>query len=54
MHDIGPVLGVPMVSVGAGYWNARAHAPDENVRMADYRETILLIADVVRRFAEAA
>ncbi|HLJ59603.1 MAG TPA: M20/M25/M40 family metallo-hydrolase [bacterium] len=52
MHDIGPVLNVPMVSTGSGYWNARAHAPDENVRMADFRETVLLMADVLARFAD--
>jgi len=53
MHDIGPVLNIPMVSVGVGYWNARAHAPDENVRMSDFRETVLLMADVLERFAAA-
>ena len=53
MHDMGPVLHLPMVSVGIGYWNARAHAPDENVRAADYRETVLLMADVLERFAAA-
>jgi len=53
MHDIGPVLEIPMVSTGSGYWNARAHAPDENVRMADFRETVLLMARVLERFAAA-
>ena len=53
MHDVGPVLNVPMVSVGVGYWNARAHAPDENVRKKDFRETISLMADILERFARS-
>ncbi|HYM91357.1 MAG TPA: M20/M25/M40 family metallo-hydrolase, partial [bacterium] len=49
-HDVGPVLGIPLVSAGSGYWNARAHAPDENVRASDFRETILLMAHILERF----
>jgi len=52
MHDVGPVVGIPLVSVGGGYWNGRAHAPDENVRLSDFRETILLMAGLLERFAE--
>jgi len=52
MHDVGPVLNVPMISVGAGYWNGRPHAPDENVRKQDFRETIVLMADILERFAK--
>jgi acetylornithine deacetylase/succinyl-diaminopimelate desuccinylase-like protein len=50
MYDLGPVLGIPLVSLGSGYWNARAHAPDENIRLSDFRETILLMAHLVERF----
>jgi len=50
-YDIGPVLGIPLVSVGSGYWNARAHAPDENIRMGDFEETILLMTRIMERFA---
>lgn len=50
--DVGPVLGVPLVSVGSGYWGTRAHAPDENVRFGDFRETILLMARIMERFAQ--
>lgn len=52
MHDIGPVLNVPIVSTGGGYWNTRVHAPDENVRFADFTETMLLMSHIVERFAE--
>ncbi len=51
--DVGPVLGIPLVSAGSGYWGTRAHAPDEHVRFADFRETILLMAHIMERFAQA-
>ncbi len=51
-HDVGPVLGIPIASVGGGYWNSRALAPDENVRASDFKETVLLMAHVLERFAD--
>jgi acetylornithine deacetylase/succinyl-diaminopimelate desuccinylase-like protein len=51
MHDVGPVLNIPIVSTGGGYWGSRAHAPDENVRERDFRETIVLVARLLERFA---
>jgi len=53
MHDLGPVLNIPLVSTGCGYWGSRAHAPDENVRERDFRETIALMARLLERFAAA-
>jgi acetylornithine deacetylase/succinyl-diaminopimelate desuccinylase-like protein len=53
MHDLGPVLNIPLVSTGGGYWGSRAHAPDENVRESDFRETIALMARLMERFAVA-
>jgi acetylornithine deacetylase/succinyl-diaminopimelate desuccinylase-like protein len=53
MHDLGPVLNIPLVSTGGGYWGSRAHAPDENVRESDFRETIALMARLLERFAAA-
>ena len=53
MYDLGPVLGIPIVSVGGGYWNGRAHAPDENVRLSDFQETVLLMARLLERFGQA-
>ncbi|HEV2358854.1 MAG TPA: M20/M25/M40 family metallo-hydrolase [bacterium] len=52
MHDLGPVLDIPLVSTGGGYWGSRAHAPDEHVRERDFRETIVLMARLLERFAE--
>ncbi len=54
MFDLGPVLGIPLVSVGSGYWNSRAHAPDENIRLSDFHETIILMAGVLERFGAGA
>ena len=51
MYDLGPVLGIPLVSTGGGYWGSRAHAPDENIREGDFRETIALMARLLERFA---
>lgn len=53
MHDLGPVLNIPLVSTGGGYWGSRAHAPDENVRESDFRETIGLMSRLLERFAAA-
>jgi len=51
MHPFGQHLGVPIVSTGSGYWNSRAHAPDENVRLSDLKEGMLHIAHLLRRFS---
>jgi acetylornithine deacetylase/succinyl-diaminopimelate desuccinylase-like protein len=51
MHDVGHTLGVPIVGVGAGFWGGRAHAPNENIRLADFEETIYLMARIIERFA---
>jgi acetylornithine deacetylase/succinyl-diaminopimelate desuccinylase-like protein len=52
MYDVGHTLGVPIVSIGGGYWGGRAHAPNENIRLADFDETIYLMARLIERFAE--
>lgn len=51
MYDLGAALGVPVVSVGGSYWGSRAHAPDENIRLADFDETIYMVARIIERFA---
>jgi acetylornithine deacetylase/succinyl-diaminopimelate desuccinylase-like protein len=51
MYDVGGVLGVPIAGLGGGYWGGRAHAPNENIRLADFQETIYLMARLVERFA---
>lgn len=51
MYELGAALRVPVVSVGGSYWGSRAHAPDENIRLADFEETIYLMARLIERFA---
>jgi len=51
MHAVGEPLGIPILSIGVGYWGCNAHAPDEHIRVADFEETIVLIAHVLERFA---
>jgi acetylornithine deacetylase/succinyl-diaminopimelate desuccinylase-like protein len=51
MCDVGEPLGVPILSLGTGYWGCNAHAPDEHIRLADFQETVVLMAHVLERFA---
>ncbi len=51
MYDLGAALGIPIASVGGGYWGSRGHAPDENIRLADFEETIYMMARIIERFA---
>ncbi|MDR5695601.1 MAG: M20/M25/M40 family metallo-hydrolase [Armatimonadota bacterium] len=51
MHPVGMALGVPIVSIGCGYWDSRVHAPNEHIRRKDLEETILLMARLIERFA---
>jgi len=53
MYPIGSTLGVPIVSVGTAYWDSRPHAPDENIRLSDFQETIALMAALIDRFGRA-
>jgi len=50
MHPVGTVLGVPVISLGDGYWGSRGHAPDENIRLADFEETIYLMARIIEAY----
>lgn len=46
-------LGVPFVSLGCSYPGARKHAPNENIRLADFVLGATCIANVMERFAES-
>lgn len=47
-------LGLPVVGAGSLWWHdARAHAPNESIRIADYQDGIRLIGRLVDRFAAA-
>jgi acetylornithine deacetylase/succinyl-diaminopimelate desuccinylase-like protein len=45
-------LGLPTVDVGIGYPEARIHAPDENIRIEDFRAGAKAVAALLGRFAE--
>ncbi len=51
MFPFGHLLNVPIVSTGSGYFGSRAHAPDENIRLADFQKGILHMALLLNRFA---
>jgi acetylornithine deacetylase/succinyl-diaminopimelate desuccinylase-like protein len=47
-------LGLPTADIGIGYPETRIHAPDENVRVEDFRAGAKGIAAVLGRFGEVA
>lgn len=51
MYAFTDVLGLPTVLCGVEYPDARAHAPDENLRIEDFRLGIKHIAGILGRFA---
>jgi len=50
MYPLGTTLRVPIVSLGDGYWGSRAHAPNEHIRLADFEETVYLMARIMQEF----
>lgn len=50
MYDLCQQLNIPAVSAGAGYPDSRGHAPDENIRVADYFEGITFIRELIKNF----
>jgi acetylornithine deacetylase/succinyl-diaminopimelate desuccinylase-like protein len=51
MHPIAEGLGVPIVGpTGAGRPDSRFHAPNENVRLDDYIESVRLTVRILERF----
>ncbi len=51
MHVLGVPLGIPILSIGTGYWGSNAHAPDEHIRVDDFEETATMMAHLLERFA---
>ncbi len=52
MYPLGTTLGVPIVSLGGGYWGSRAHAPNEHIRLADFEETVYMMTRVIEEFGQ--
>lgn len=51
MYTLCQALGIPAVSAGCAWHDSRGHAPNENIRIADYFEGILFIRELMDRFA---
>jgi acetylornithine deacetylase/succinyl-diaminopimelate desuccinylase-like protein len=47
-------LGVPIASAGIANPDARAHAPDENIRLVDFRYGTRHVAAIIERLADLA
>ncbi|MDA8346567.1 MAG: M20/M25/M40 family metallo-hydrolase [Thermaerobacter sp.] len=45
-------LGIPIVTAGVGYWDNRAHAPNEHVRIEDFHQAARHIARILYGFAD--
>jgi acetylornithine deacetylase/succinyl-diaminopimelate desuccinylase-like protein len=45
--------GMPIVALGVGHANSRAHAPDENIAVADQFLTTKHVAEIIKKFADA-
>lgn len=51
MYPLCQALGIPAVCAGVGWYDSRAHAPNESIRIADYFQGILFIRELIDRFA---
>lgn len=51
MYPLCQALGIPAVSAGCGWYDGRAHAPNESVRIDDYFEGIQFVRELIDRFA---
>lgn len=54
MYPLAEGLGMDAVTVGVGYPGVNMHAPNENIRLADYFKQIEFLVDLLRRFGTAA
>ena len=51
MYPLCQALGIPAVCAGVGWYDSRAHAPNESIRIADYLQGLLFIRELIDRFA---
>ncbi len=51
MYPLCQALGISAVSVGCGWHDSRAHAPNESIRLSDYFEGIMFVRELIDRFA---
>jgi acetylornithine deacetylase/succinyl-diaminopimelate desuccinylase-like protein len=50
-HTLCGELGIPSAGAGTGYYDSRSHAPNENIRIADFIEGVKHIAVLLDEFA---
>ncbi len=50
LYPLSAALGIPTVMAGVTHAQSGAHAPDENIRLADYFEGIRFIGQLIERF----
>jgi acetylornithine deacetylase/succinyl-diaminopimelate desuccinylase-like protein len=53
MYQLCQAYGIPAASFGVGWAHSRVHAPNENVRVADFVEGIKVMGRVLHRFSVA-
>lgn len=53
MHVVAHTLRVPIAGTGVDWWNCRAHAPDESLRISDLEGGIRHMGHLLVQFAEA-
>jgi acetylornithine deacetylase/succinyl-diaminopimelate desuccinylase-like protein len=51
-HTLCGELGIPSAGAGTGYYDSKAHAPNENIRLADFVEGVKHIAVLLEEFAK--
>ncbi len=49
-HTLCGELGIPSAGAGTGYYDSKAHAPNENIRIADFIEGVKHIAVLLEEF----
>ena len=50
MHGFGKYLNVPILGAGTGWVESGAHAPNENIRIADYYQGVEHIIQLLHTF----
>jgi len=51
-YNIANKLNIPTISAGVGYYDSKAHAPNENIRIEDFRKGIKHIATIIHLFSK--
>ena len=51
MYPFKKHLDLSFVSFGVGYWNSSNHAPNENIRLEDYRSGLKMVVEFIDRAA---